>query len=110
MLRVKTTILSIMYLLMLAPAVFPPGKKTTTETTDGGINYFKSSCPAFSNRVLVESIDVRGTSYIFASGTTTNPGPLTSLTIANETAGTTRRTCEVPLQGNSKVRNVHFRP
>ena len=53
----------------------------------------------------MESIDVLGTSYIYASGTTTNPGPLTSLTIANETAGTTRRICEVPLQGNSKVRN-----
>jgi len=87
-----------------APAVFPPGEKTITETTNGGINYFKSSCPAFSNRVLVETIDVQGTSYLFASGTKTNPGPLTSSTVANETAGTTRRTCQVPIQGNSVVR------
>lgn len=84
----------------LAPAVIQPGDNITTE---GVLNYFQTSCNIFSNRVLVELIDVRGTSFLYASNSVTNPGPLTPNTVANVTPKTNRRTVTVFLHGTSKV-------
>ena len=83
-----------------APAVIDPGANITTE---GVVNYFQASCAIFSSRVLVELIDVRGTSFLFASSTVTNPGPLTSNTHSNTTTGINRRTVTVTLTTNTKV-------
>ena len=88
-----------------APAIIQPGDNTTTVITDGGIAYFQTSCPAFSDNVLVELIDESGSTFLFASGTQTNPGPLTFSTIANITTGISRRTVTLTLRGTSSVHN-----
>ena len=67
------------------------------------MNYFLTSCSIFSNKVLLELIDISGTSFLFASSTVTNPGPLTSNTQSNTTIGINRRTVTVTLTGSSKV-------
>ena len=89
--------------IYVAPAVVDPGDNTTTETTDGGIEYFQTTCAAFSQQVLVELTDMSGTSFLYASATETNPGPLTMNTVSNTTTGIARRTVIVTLPENSKV-------
>ena len=74
----------------------------TTVIPGGGVNYFQTSCNVFSNRVLIELIHVQGISFLYASGTVTNPGPLTSNTQSN-TSTASRKTVTVTLSGNSKV-------
>ena len=86
----------------LAPAVIDPGENVTVVIPGGGINYFQTSCNVFSNKVLVELIDVQGTAFLYASGTVTNPGPLTSNTRSN-TSMARRKTVSVTLPRNSKV-------
>ena len=73
------------------------------EIPDGGIRYFQAECPAFSDKVLVELIDVNGTSFLYCSAIEPNPGPLTPNTVRNETTGIRRRTGIIRLPSQSKV-------
>ncbi len=86
-----------------APAIVDPGDNTTTETPNGGTEYFQTSCSAFSNEVLVELIILSGDCFLYASASETNPGPLTMNTVSNETTGIIRRTVTITLTGNSRV-------
>ena len=90
-----TTELEFLVFLFAAPAVIDPGANVTT---DGVVSYFQTSCSTFSGRVLIELIDVRGTSFLFGSSTVNNPGPLTSNTQSNTTRGINRRTITVTLR------------
>ncbi len=67
------------------------------------MNYYQTSCPVFSNLVLVELIDISGSSHLYASITELNPGPLTPNTLANTTVVISRRTVSVSLTGNLQV-------
>ena len=61
-------------------------------------------CDSFSNTVLVELYDNIGTSFLYCSAIEQNPGPLTSNTVVNDTAGINIRTCVVSLTNtNSRV-------
>ncbi len=87
----------------IAPAIIDPGDNTTTTNPDGGIKYFQTECSAFSDKILVELIDINGISFLYCSALETNPGPLTPSTVANETMGITRRTGIVRLPQQRKV-------
>ena len=91
------------HFLFAAPAIIDPGDNVTTEIIGGGVNYFRTSCAIFSSKVLVELIDVSGSSFLYASSSKTNPGPLTANTQSNTTTGVIRRTVTVTLSRNSKV-------
>ena len=54
--------------------------------------------------VLIELTDLNGTSFLYASATEDNPGPLTANTIRNETLGVTRRTLTLNIPSRSNVR------
>ena len=88
--------------VFLAPAIVDPGDNTTTGTTDGGIDYFQTTCEAFSSQVLIELKDIRGSSFFYASASVKNPGPLTTNTVSNTTTGITRKTAVLHL-GRKKV-------
>ncbi len=94
--------------IQIAPAIIQPGDNVTNVIPGGSINYYQTSCSEFSNQVLVELIDVRGTSFLFASGTVTNPGPLTSNTQSNTTMAISRKTVTVTLSSSSKVLLTQF--
>lgn len=53
--------------------------------------------------VLIELTDLNGTSFLYASATEDNPGPLTANTIRNETLGVTRRILTLNIPSGSNV-------
>lgn len=95
--------------LPAAPAIIDPGDNTTTTNPDGGIKYFQAECLAFSDKILVELIDINGTSFLYCSALETNPGPLTPDTVKNETLGITRRTGIVRLPEQRKVHGTCYK-
>lgn len=73
---------------------------------NGEITYFRTECLAFSDRVLVELVDISGTSFLYSSAVEMNPGPLTSNTVSNETLGTNRRTVAVQISVQRQVKDI----
>ena len=73
---------------------------------NGEIAYFRTECPAFSDMVLVELTEINGTSFLYASATETNPGPLTNDTVSNETLGISRRTVTVQIPDQAEVKEL----
>jgi len=64
-----------MFLLDIAPANVPPGNDTGTDVDEDDFKYFQIQCPAFSDTVIVEVIDIVGHCAVYASTTVVNPGP-----------------------------------
>ena len=75
----------------------------TTTIPPGGLEYFQTECPAYTDTVLIELTDLNGTNFLYASATEDNPGPLTEDTIRNETAGIRRRTLTLSIPSRSNV-------
>ena len=86
-----------------APAIINPDGNVTTTIPPGGLEYFQTECPAYTNTVLVELTDLNGTNFLYASTTVDNPGPLTDNTLRNETTGISRRTLTLPIPSGSNV-------
>ena len=59
---------------LLAPAMVTPGENTTTEVEEDKFRYFQSACPAFSQTVMIEQIDIIGKCSLYASASVQNPG------------------------------------
>ena len=60
---------------MIAPANIPPGNDTDTDVDEDDFRYFQIQCPAFSDIVIVEQVDIVGHCAVYASTTVVNPGP-----------------------------------
>ena len=86
-----------------APAIINPDGNVTTTIPPGGLEYFRTECPAYTDTVLVELTDLNGTNFLYASATEDNPGPLTDNTLRNETTGLTRRTLTLRIPSSSNV-------
>ena len=86
-----------------APAIINPDGNVTTTIPPGGLEYFQTECPTYTDMVLVELTDLNGTNFLYASATEDNPGPLTQNTIRNETLGVTRRTLTLSIPSGSNV-------
>ena len=80
-----------------------PCENTTSIIFEDVLEYYQAECSSFRSSVLVELIDLQGSSHLYCSAATTNPGPLTQHTIKDETAGTTRRQCVLTLAPGSSV-------
>ena len=93
--------------LPAAPAIITPDGDVLTTVPPGGFKYFRTECPTYNARVLIELTDINGTSYLYASATEDNPGPLTASTISNETEGVVRRTLTLTIPRGSNVSLVH---
>ena len=88
-----------------APANLPPGNETETECEEDDFRYFQIECPAFSDTVIIEVIDIVGHCAIYVSTTIVNPGPLNPIaeTVRNENANVNRRRVIIRI-GTSRVR------
>ena len=86
----------------------PPGNETDTDVEEDDFRYFQIECPAFSNTVIVEQIDIIGHCAVYVSTTIVNPGPLNSMseTIRNENANTSRRVVIITIT-TSRVRSTN---
>jgi len=89
----------------IAPATLPPGNETDTECEEDDFRYFQIECPAFSDTVIVEQIDIVGHCAIYVSTTIANPGPLNSVTVTvrNENPNVNRRRVIIRI-GRARVR------
>ena len=92
-----------LYILYIAPAIINPDGNVTTTVPPGGFKYFQTECPTYTDMVLIELTDLNGISFLYASATEDNPGPLTPNTISNETLGVTRRTLTLNIPSGSNV-------
>ena len=87
----------------IAPAIINPDGNVTTTIPPGGLEYFRTECPAYTDTVLVELTDLSGTNFLYVSAIEDNPGPLTDNTLRNETAGLMRRTLTLRIPSTSNV-------
>ena len=92
-----------LYTFFIAPAIINPDGNVTTTVPPGGFKYFQTECPTYTDMVLIELTDLNGISFLYASATEDNPGPLTPNTIRNETLGVTRRTLTLNIPSGSNV-------
>ena len=77
----------------IAPATVPPGTDTDTDVDEDDFKYFQIQCPAFSDVVIVEQIDIVGRCAVYTSTTVVNPGPTNpvAVTIRDENPNVNRR-------------------
>ena len=89
-----------------APAIVPPGNETETECEEDDFRYFQIECPAFSDTVIIEVIDIVGHCAVYVSTMIVNPGPLNPVaeTVRNENANVNRRRVIIRIS-TSRVRH-----
>ena len=78
---------------LIAPANIPPGNDTDTDVDEDDFKYFQIQCPAFSDVVIVEQVDIVGHCAVYASTTVVNPGPTNpvAVTVRDENPSANRR-------------------
>jgi len=93
--------------LITAPANVPPGKPTDGECDEDDFRYFQVKCPAFTETVIIEQLDIIGTSALYASIDIVNPSPVdpTQVTFRNETITVSRRTLFVTINAKKVIHN-----
>lgn len=57
------------------PAAVPVGRETITKTQQDEFRYFRATCPALAGGVVIEEVDLEGSTRLFVSGSARNPGP-----------------------------------
>ena len=84
----------------------PPGTPTDGECDEDDFRYFVVTCPAFTETVIIEQLDMLGICALYASVEIVNPSPVdpTEVTFRNETITVSRRTLFVTINAK-KVSN-----
>lgn len=84
---------------LTAPANVPPGDPTDGECDEDDFRYFEVQCPAFTETVIIEQLDIIGICALYASVTIVNPSPVdpSQYTFRNETITVRRRTLFVKI-------------
>ena len=86
----------------------PPGKPTDGECDEDDFRYFEVTCPAFTETVIIEQLDIVGICALYVSVEIVNPSPVdpTEITFRNETVTVRRRTLFVTINAK-KVCNFY---
>lgn len=72
------------------PAAVKVGRQTITTAHQDEFRYFRATCPALAGGVVIEEVDLEGSTRVFASGSARNPGPF-----ANDRADVSNATKKV---------------
>jgi len=88
-----------------APANVPPGTPTDGECDEDDFRYFQVECPAFTETVIIEQLDIVGTCSLYVSVDIVNPSPVdpTHITFRNETFTVSRRTLFVTVNAKKVI-------